>query len=125
MSRRPGQHTRPKKKSKQPKARMIATAPVAEQPAGLDATKVEAGNGEPRESKRVIDQGVNHRRGSRSPRPYQHGKQAPTARLATSTTSSISKAQEFAFIRNDLRRLLITAAILIVVMIGLLILIDR
>src|SRR5680860_1558157 len=58
-------------------------------------------------------------------RPYQHGKNAPTARLTSSATMSISKAQEFAFIRNDLRRLLVTAGILVVIMIALLVVIDR
>ncbi|MDQ3657439.1 MAG: hypothetical protein M3457_20480 [Chloroflexota bacterium] len=65
------------------------------------------------------------RAASRKGRPYQHRKATPTARMLAARTFSISKAQEYAFIREDLRRLLITAGILIVVMIALLFAIDR
>jgi len=62
---------------------------------------------------------------SRRVRPYQHRKGAPTARMAVASAPAISRNQEYAFIREDLRRLLVTAGILIVVMIGLLLVIDR
>ncbi len=64
-------------------------------------------------------------RSVRRNRPYQQRKDAPTARVAAATGPSISKAQEYAFIREDLRRLLLTAGILIVVMIALLVGIGR
>ena len=62
---------------------------------------------------------------SRQGRPYQHRKSSPAARVAAASMFSISKDQEYMFIREDLRRLLITAGILIVVMIGLLFAIGR
>ncbi len=61
----------------------------------------------------------------RGARPYQHGVASTVARASVSTGGVITREQEYAFIREDLRRLLITAGILIVVMIGLLLLIDR
>ncbi len=64
-------------------------------------------------------------RSVRRTRPYQQRKDAPTARVTTATGPSISKAQEYVFIREDLRRLLLTAGILTVVMIALLIGIGR
>lgn len=65
------------------------------------------------------------RSATRNARPYQRRATSPTARLAGVPTYSISKEQEYAFIREDLRRLLVTAGVLIVVMIALLFLIDR
>ena len=62
---------------------------------------------------------------TRRVRPYQQRKNAPTARVTTAASISITKAQEYAFIREDLRRLLLTAGALTVVMIGLLFIIDR
>ncbi len=61
----------------------------------------------------------------RGGRPYQQGKASPTARMSSSPVVAISRDQEYAFIREDLRRLLITAGILIAVMIGLLLIVDR
>ena len=49
---------------------------------------------------------------------------APVAR-ASANAYSITKEQEYAFIREDMRRLLITAGILIAVMILLLFVVER
>lgn len=62
---------------------------------------------------------------ARRVRPYQHGKASPTARVSSSPVLAITRDQEYAFIREDLRRLLATAGILILVMIALLFVIDR
>jgi hypothetical protein len=63
---------------------------------------------------------VDSRAPVRKTRPYESRKGAPTARIAAPTTFALSRAQEYAFIREDLRRLLVTAGILVVVMIVLL-----
>ena len=125
MARRTGHGTRPKKKSKQAKARIMDPVPVSEERGELTEKAAIVANNSPPVGGVDSNERALRRVASRSSRPYRHGKQAPTARIASSTTSSISKAQEFTFIRNDLRRLLVTAGILIVVMIALLIMIDR
>ncbi len=62
---------------------------------------------------------------SRKTRPYQQRKTSPTARISPAASITITKEQEYAFIREDLRRLLLTAGVLTVIMIGLLFAIDR
>lgn len=125
MPRRPSHNARPTKKSKQAKARLAEPISVAMQPVESNATTSNTANSEPPDNDPTDNPRTPRRSSSRTSRPYQHGKQAPTARMASSTTSSISREQEFAFIRNDLRRMFVTAGILVVVMIVLLILIDR
>lgn len=125
MARRTGHGTRPKKKSKQAKARIVEPVSVSEKTdESTEKTAIVANKALP-VGGLDSNERLSRRGAARTSRPYRHGKQAPTARIASSTTSSIGKAQEFAFIRSDLRRLLVTAGILIVVMIGLLIVIDR
>ena len=125
MARRTGHNTRPKKKSKQARARIIEPTVVLAKPDEATEKAVIVANNAPPVGSLDSNERASRRVAARTPRPYRHGKQSPTARISSSTTSSISKAQEFAFIRNDLRRLLVTAGILILVMIGLLLVIDR
>ena len=61
---------------------------------------------------------------ARKTRPHQQRRNVAVARTSVATYS-ISKEQEYVFIREDMRRLLYTAGILIVVMIGLLLVVDR
>jgi hypothetical protein len=65
-------------------------------------------------------------------KPTQTSAKSPAAKSeivagsdVTPSVTHISPEREYAFIREDLRRLLITAAILIAVMIGLLVIIDQ
>jgi hypothetical protein len=67
---------------------------------------------------------VTARTPARKTRPHQQRRNAAVARTSVATYS-ISKEQEYVFIREDMRRLLYTAGILIVVMIGLLFVVDR
>jgi hypothetical protein len=61
----------------------------------------------------------------RSVRPYQAGVATSRARTPSRSVFALSRAQEYAFIREDMRRLLLTSGVLVVVMIALLFLIDR
>lgn len=61
---------------------------------------------------------------TRSARPYQAGKKGAKPQPVV-VAKTISREQEYAFIREDLQRLLITSGILTVVMIALLFVIDR
>jgi hypothetical protein len=47
------------------------------------------------------------------------------ARTPSRSVFALSRAQEYTFIREDMRRLLLTSGVLVVVMIALLFLIDR
>jgi len=119
MARKSGQVSRSKKSSKPMRAVSRAVVePTVTAPAEPSASERDtlAEGSLPTTSTRTV---------SRKGRPYQHRKASPTARMSAASTFSISKAQEYAFIREDLRRLLITAGILIVVMIALLFAIDR
>jgi len=61
----------------------------------------------------------------RSSRPYDGGNRArATVRLDTHRPSVLPRATEYAFIRSDMRRLLVTAGSLAIVMIVLLFLLD-
>lgn len=121
MARKQGQAARSKKTSKQMRAVSTRVAPPADvtnpEPSddGLAPQPVEA------------DAPVARRSGSAKGRPYQHRKATATAtaRLAPAATVSMSKDQEYAFIREDLRRLLLTAGVLVVVMIVLLVAIGQ
>jgi hypothetical protein len=61
---------------------------------------------------------------ARSTTPYRVGRKAPSARPAA-VAHTLPREQEYAFIREDLVRLLITSGILTVVMIALLFVVDR
>lgn len=58
-------------------------------------------------------------------RPYQSRPNQPRARSKASSIHTLSKAQEYAFVREDLQRLLLTSGVLLVLMIALLLVIDR
>lgn len=62
----------------------------------------------------------------RPARPYQHrrGRQVATARSTVSTAYGLPREQEYGFIRADLRRLLLTAAVLAIMMVGLLLVLQ-
>lgn len=119
MARKPGQTTRSKKTSKPMRA---VSRPTVDQPA-MKPAEPKAFEGEARREMTSLSGGPSA--ASKKGRPYQHRKTSPTARMSAATATPISKAQEYAFIREDLRRLLITAGILIVVMIVLLLVIGR
>jgi len=119
MARKSGQFSRSKKSSKPMRAVSRAVVePTVTAPAEPDASEQDV-------APETAPSTNSTRAASRKGRPYQHRKVSPTARMSAASTFSISKAQEYAFIREDLRRLLITAGILIVVMIALLFAIDR
>lgn len=61
----------------------------------------------------------------RSVRPYQPGVATSRVRMPSRSGFALSRAQEYAFIREDMKRLLLTSGVLVVVMIALLFLIDR
>jgi hypothetical protein len=121
MARKPGQSTRPKRNAKQARN---ASPPRAVET--LPATDEVASAPEGSESIAGADNELaSGQRPSRKARPYQHRKSVATARASTAATMSISREQEYTFIRQDLRRLLITAGALTAVMIALLFVIDR
>jgi hypothetical protein len=60
----------------------------------------------------------------RTTKPYRAGRKATPARPAA-VAYTLPREQEYAFIREDLVRLLITSGILTVVMIALLFVVDR
>ena len=91
-------------------ARAVRTAP---QPAVAE-TPVATGNGA---SAAAVTP-------TRTTKPYQASRKAAPARPAA-VVSSLPREQEYAFIREDLVRLLITSGILTVVMIALLFVVDR
>lgn len=64
--------------------------------------------------------------GSRITTPYQHrrGRQVATVKSAARNAFVLPREQEYAFIRADLRRLLITAAVLAVMMVALLVVLE-
>jgi hypothetical protein len=134
MARKPGQTTRPKKNK--PGNRARAQGPnqaVAPEPTPItvpdEQLPDQATPVQPFEE--IADVPVptatasRRASSSRRIRPYQQRKSSPTARMSSAASITISKAQEYAFIREDLRRLLLTAGVLTVVMIGLLFVIDR
>ncbi len=61
---------------------------------------------------------------ARTSKPYQAGRKQAAPRPVV-TANVLSREQEYAFIREDLVRLLITSGILTVVMIALLFVVDR
>ncbi len=131
MARKARQGSRPKKKQaatrSQPVARVQPTVAPAEpddQPSIASAmpptpTVIEADlANEVTRVQRVAT--------SRTVRPYQHrrGRPVAAARPTTTTTFVLPREQEYGFIRSDLRRLLITAAVLAVMMVALLIILE-
>jgi hypothetical protein len=66
-----------------------------------------------------------------SPRPRRSGARGQAAdrqrkrQVQQTVRQTLTKAQEYAFIRSDLRRLLVTAGPLLLLMLGLLFVIDR
>ncbi len=115
MARKTGQSSRSKKPTKSmravatPKAQRSGEAPADQEVAAP------VSSASPTVTRPALRQG----------RPYQHRKSSPTARTSRASTFTITKDQEYAFIREDLRRLLMTAGVLIVVMIALLFAIGR
>lgn len=128
MARKAGQSNRPRKRTKpnrtQKPAATAVASPQAAPPSGVENAVPANGAGAPISAAPPAAAPV-RARSSRASRPYQHGKQATTTRMSTKASAAISRAQEYAFIREDLRRLLITAGVLIAVMLALLFLIDR
>ncbi len=119
MARKTGQSSRSKKSTKSmravatPKAEPLGEASADQEVAAPVARAMSAAS--PTVTRPALRQG----------RPYQHRKSSPTARTSGASTFTITKDQEYAFIREDLRRLLMTAGVLIVVMIALLFAIGR
>lgn len=111
------------KPSKRASKGMRAVATSTIRPVRVEDDGTGAGIAEPGATETTGNDGT--RPVSRRTRPYKHRKGTPTARMAVAPASAISKDQEYAFIREDLRRLLMTAGILIVVMIALLVVIGR
>jgi len=63
---------------------------------------------------------------ARTVRPYQARARSTGRALARQRAAiALSKAQEYAFVREDLKRLLLTSGVLVAVMIALLFIIDR
>lgn len=63
---------------------------------------------------------------SRTARPYQHrrGRLVVATRSTASGAFMLPREQEYGFIRSDLRRLLITAAVLTAMMVALLVILE-
>ncbi len=119
MARKQGPGNRTKKTSKQ----MRAVSTRAAQPAEVTNLEPSQDTLDPQPTQ--SDAPAAQRSAPTRTRPYQHRKASSTARLAPAATVSMSKDQEYAFIREDLRRLLITAGVLVAVMIALLLAIGQ
>lgn len=128
MARKARQGTRPKKKQTRsriapvPEPRQTPLAQESVQERTPVITFVPAASaterGESTDRRRVA--------GSRTTTPYQHrrGRQVATVRATAKSAFALPREQEYAFIRADLRRLLITAAVLAVMMIALLVVLE-
>lgn len=126
MARKARQGTRPKKKQTHSR---IATAPELQQtPMAPEPERAPVITFVPAASATERTESTDGRRVSRSrtTTPYQHrrGRQVATVRSATRNVFALPREQEYTFIRADLRRLLITAAVLAVMMIALLVVLE-
>lgn len=127
MARRSGQNNRAKKQSRPMKAvSKSATAPRAET---TDAAPVEEALASETVAVPAPTPVSNNgqSRSGRKTRPYQQRKAPATARSLSGSGQAltISRDQEYGFIRKDLQHLILIAGVLTVVMIALLFVVDR
>lgn len=128
MARKARQGARPKKKQVRsriaigPEPKQTAVTPESEPERAPVTTFVPAAP----TAERQESTGRRPVAGSRTTTPYQHrrGRQVATVRSAARNAFTLPREQEYAFIRADLRRLLITAAVLAVMMVALLVLLQ-
>jgi len=125
MARKTGHTARQKKSSRQARSQQAAVrkrqpietdqpaAPVSDAPEPEVVEAAHVAEAAPRSASRART------------RPYRSGRPAAVARSVTASTFGVSREQEYAFIREDLRRLLYTAGALILVMLVLLFAIER
>lgn len=127
MPRKARQGTRPKKKQARirtvPGPTLQRPEPIAEPAPSLapEAATIPSRDGAPPSAQgpRVTM--------NRAARPYQHrrGRQVATVRSLTKANPFVlPREREYGFIRSDLRRLLLTAAVLAIMMVALLVVLE-
>lgn len=128
MPRSTRQGSRPKKKQvgsrPQPVARMQPPAVAAELPPE-QTIPIAPDPAPPSESSTTR---ISSQRGTgrRAATPYQHGRrrQVVATRSTASNAFVLPREQEYRFIRSDLKRLLLTAAVLTIMMVTLLVILE-
>lgn len=131
MPRKARQGARPKKKQArtrpQPAKNMELAGPSRESgsaPASIDARE-EAGS-----TTRTVSPAApapqRPRATVRGTKPYEHrrGRKIATVRPVAAAAQGLPREREYAYIRSDLRRLIVTAAVLAVAMVALLVVLE-